>query len=78
VLPLVGVAAFVWDGIFIGVTASRQMLLSSAISTAVFFMAYFLLFPTLANHALWLAFILFMLARGLSQTVMYRVAPPRF
>ena len=78
VLPIVGVAAFVWDGIFIGVTASRQMLLSSAISTAVFFMAYFLLFPTLANHALWLAFILFMLARGLSQTVMYRVAPPRF
>lgn len=78
VLPLAGIAAFVWDGIFIGVTVSRQMLLSSAISTAVFFCAYFLLFPTLANHALWLAFILFLLARGLSQTVMYRVSPPRF
>ena len=78
ILPIVGVAAFVWDGIFIGITASRQMFLSSAIATAVFFLIYFLLSPTLHNHALWLAFSLFLVARGLSQTIMFRISPPKF
>ena len=77
-MPLAGVAAFVWDGIFISITASRQMLLSSAIATAVFFTAYFLLFPLLQNHALWLAFILYLIARGLSQSMMFRYSPPKF
>ena len=36
VLPLAGAAAFVWDGIFIGITASRQMLLSSLVATVLF------------------------------------------
>ncbi len=78
VLPAAGIAAFVWDGVFIGITASRQMFLSSAIASAVFFSSYYLLFPSLQNHALWLAFILFLLARGVSQTVMFRVSPPKF
>ena len=77
-LPLAGIAAFVWDGIFIGITASRQMFFSSAIATAVFFSAYFCLFPSLHNHALWLAFILFLIARGLSQTIMFKFSPPKF
>lgn len=78
VVPLAGVAAFVWDGIFIGITASRQMLLSSVIATTVFFLTYNMLFFSLQNHALWLAFTLFLIARGLSQTVMFRLAPPKF
>ena len=78
VMPLAGVAAFVWDGIFIGITASRQMLLSSIIATVMFFSAYYLLFPSLANHALWLAFILFLLGRGISQTLLFRFSPPKF
>jgi MATE family multidrug resistance protein len=78
VMPLAGVAAFVWDGIFIGITASRQMLLSSIIATVMFFSAYYLLFPSLTNHALWLAFILFLLGRGISQTLLFRFSPPKF
>ena len=78
VLPLAGAAAFVWDGIFIGITASRQMLLSSLIATVLFFLAYYLLFPSLANHALWMAFILFLLGRGISQTLLFRFSPPKF
>ncbi len=70
--PMAGVAAFIWDGVFVGITASRGLLLSSAIATALFFAAYFLLFSSLANHALWMAFIIYLAARGLSQTVIYR------
>lgn len=73
VLPVASVAAFIWDGIFIGTTASRLMFYSSAISAIVFFSVYFSLSPTLHNHALWLAFIMYMITRGLSQTIMYRV-----
>ena len=64
-IPLAGFMAFVYDGIFIGATMTRHMLLSTLLSAAVFFTTYALLSSTLHNHALWLAFILFLLTRGL-------------
>ena len=38
-VPAVGIAAFIWDGIFIGATATRGMLLSMA-AAAVSFLSY--------------------------------------
>lgn len=70
--PVAGVAAFIWDGVFVGLTASRGLLVSSAIATALFFTAYYLLSPYMGNHGLWLAFIIYLLGRGVSQTVIYR------
>ena len=64
-IPLAGFMAFVYDGVFIGATMTRHMLLSTLLSAAVFFATYALLSSTLHNHALWLAFILFLLTRGL-------------
>lgn len=72
VIPLSSMAAFVWDGIFIGVTATRGMLVSLAISAAVFFATFFGLCPSLGNHALWLAMTLYLASRGAVQTVIYR------
>ena len=63
-IPLVGFMAFVYDGVFIGATMTRHMLLSTLLSAAVFFATYALLSSTLHNHAPWLAFILFLLTRG--------------
>ena len=71
VIPLSGMAAFVWDGIFIGVTATRGMLVSLVISAAVFFATFFGLYPSLGNHALWLAMMLYLASRGAVQTVIY-------
>ena len=71
-IPFCGMAAFVWDGVFIGVTATRGMLLSSAISAISFFLVYALLHTTLQNHALWLAFLVFLAMRGGVQSFMYR------
>lgn len=65
-IPLACFASFLWDGVYIGVTASRQMLYSILISTfAVFFPAYYLLEGKLGNHALWIAMLLFMSSRGI-------------
>ena len=71
-IPLAGVAAFIYDGLFIGITATRGMLLSSAIATAVFFLLHFTLSPHLHNHALWLALIVYLLLRGIIQAVWLR------
>lgn len=71
-IPLAGMAAFIWDGVFIGLTATRGMLVSSALSAVVFFVLYSLLSSSMGNHALWLAFIAYLSARGVAQTVMYR------
>lgn len=71
-IPLAGFGAFVWDGIFIGLTATRQMLLSMFGASIVFFTGYFFLFPVWHNHALWLSFLLYLSARSLIQYLLYR------
>lgn len=70
-VPLAGVAAFVWDGVFIGLTATRGMLVSSVIAAVAFFSTYFLLQPSLGNHALWLAQIVYLSMRGIIQSVIF-------
>ncbi len=64
-IPLAGFIAFTADGIAIGLTRTRLMLGAMAGATAAFFLTYHTLFPLLANHALWLAFLLYLLLRGL-------------
>ena len=71
-VPAVGIAAFIWDGIFIGATATRGMLLSMAAAAVSFFILYYGLHPVLANHALWLAFLTYLLMRGVVQTGLSR------
>ena len=67
-IPLAGVAAFLWDGIYIGATSSLHMLYSMAIASALFFITDFGLENVLGNHALWLAFLLYLFSRGIVLT----------
>ena len=71
-MPVVSTLAFMWDGIFIGLTASRQMLQSMFAAAVTFFVLYYLLHPSLGNHGLWAAFLAFLLVRGGVQTWLYR------
>ncbi|MBR3444124.1 MAG: MATE family efflux transporter [Bacteroidaceae bacterium] len=73
-LPVCGVAAFVWDGVFIGTTKSREMLISSLVAALLFFGCFYaltLLARIPVNHALWLSYLLFLLMRGVVQTLYY-------
>ena len=74
-IPLSGIMAFTWDGIFIGATRTRAMLLSMAIAMLCFFIIYFTLFPSMGNHALWLAFISYLAIRGIVLNILYRQKP---
>ena len=71
-IPFVSMGAFMWDGIFIGLTASRQMLQSMFAAAVTFFVLYYLLHPSMGNHGLWAAFLAFLLVRGGVQTWLYR------
>ncbi len=73
-MPLAGVAAFIWDGIFIGCTKTRGMLQSMFLSSAIFFIIYFAFRQYIGNHALWLAFLSYMLTRGVAQTLLWKMA----
>ena len=72
-IPAAGCVAFIWDGIFIGITATRGMLVSSFVSALVFFAVYLLSEKTLGNHGLWLAQIVYLAMRGILQTIWYRL-----
>lgn len=76
-IPVASFASFIWDGIYIGATASKAMRNALLGSTfLVFAPVYYFLNPVWENHALWLGMILFMLARGIFQTFMYKKAIP--
>ncbi len=74
-IPVITFAAFIWDGIYIGATASKAIRNTMLVaSLLVFLPAWRLLMPIYGNHGLWIAFLLFMLARGTSLSLMARKA----
>ncbi len=82
VIPVCGFAAFLFDGIFVGATASRTMRNAMFVATAVFFLLYFgfkywaqsrnLLDEHLWNNILWTAFLVYLLLRGILQAIRLR------
>ena len=77
-IPAAGCVAFIWDGIFVGVTATRGMLVSSFVSALTFFaichLPQLLFSSTLhENHFLWLAMVIYLVMRGILQTIWYRL-----
>ncbi|VAW28296.1 DNA-damage-inducible protein F, partial [hydrothermal vent metagenome] len=74
-LPLTGIAAFIWDGIYVGVTAAKAMRNTMILSVIFIFLpAFYLLFPYFGNNGLWMALQLFMISRGLSMWLLARKA----
>ncbi len=87
-IPVCGFAAFLFDGIFIGATATRTMRNAMFVATGAFFAVYYglkaLYIPdadtqTLShsvthqwNNILWIAFMVFLILRGLLQAVRLR------
>ena len=54
-IPICGFAAFLFDGIYIGATASKSMRNAIFIATAAFFIVYYSTNSTLQNNGLWLS-----------------------
>lgn len=79
IIPVCGFSAFLFDGIFIGATASRTMRNSMFIATAAFFALYYGMTSANGevsdfrqNNMLWTAFMVYLATRGIGQAVMLR------
>lgn len=69
--PIVSVWSFAFDGIFVGATRATEMRNTMILSLVLFVAAWWLLAPW-SNHGLWMSFMIFMGARGLSLGLVYR------
>ncbi len=67
--PVVNVAAYIWDGIYLGATASKVLRNTMIVSMLIFLSAVYLLLPY-GNHGLWCAFTLLLIVRGVLLTVL--------
>jgi MATE family multidrug resistance protein len=70
--PLLSVWSFLYDGIYVGGTRAREMRNTMLFSVLVIYLPAFYLLQPLGNHGLWLAFMLFMSARGVSMHYLYK------
>ncbi len=69
--PLVGCAAWMLDGIFIGATRSADMRNMMALSAIIYVIALLILMPMIGNHGLWVALLISFVARGITLGVRY-------
>ncbi len=75
-IPFVSFSAFLFDGLFIGTTSTRGMLVSMAGAMVAFF-ACRLCLPQL-NWTLWAAFLVYLGSRGLLQALLWRKVMRKF
>jgi MATE family multidrug resistance protein len=69
--PLLGAAAWMLDGIFIGATRTRDMRDMMAVSAAVYALAVAVLLPAFGNHGLWAALSISFVVRGITLGMRY-------
>ncbi|SLN55988.1 DNA-damage-inducible protein F [Falsiruegeria litorea R37] len=69
--PVLGVASWMFDGIYIGGTWTRDMRIAMMQSVALYAVALVVLVPLYGNHGLWAALMVLNVARGLTMWVRY-------
>lgn len=66
-LPLGAFVCYIWDGIYIGLTATRWMRKSMLVSLLFYFLGFYILREYSVN-AIWISFAVFLVLRGVIQT----------
>ena len=69
--PLIAVASYMFDGIFIGATLTREMRNTMILSVAIHAVAVVVLMPVMGNHGLWAALMVLNGVRGLGMALYY-------
>jgi MATE family multidrug resistance protein len=71
IFPILSTPCYIWDGVFIGLTASKTMRNCMLIAMAIFLGVFYFYGKNQGNHGLWLTLLIFMVARGLIQQIAY-------
>jgi MATE family multidrug resistance protein len=79
--PLIGSAAWTWDGVFIGATLTRTMRQQTVLCALIYAASLLILLPTMGNHGLWAGLMVLNLARSILLGLRYpeaeaKAAPP--
>jgi multidrug resistance protein, MATE family len=69
--PLIGIGAWMLDGVFIGATRTRALRNAMVLSVAVYVAALGLLVPAFGNHGLWAALMVLNITRGITLMLRY-------
>jgi len=69
--PLIGVASWIYDGIFIGALQTGAMLRAMSLSVLAYGVALMVMIPLLGNHGLWASLMVLNLSRGLTMRAAY-------
>jgi MATE family multidrug resistance protein len=72
VLPLLSAGAFLYDGVYVGATRSREMRVIMTAALMLIFLPVWFATKGFGNHGLWMAFTAFMAVRSLAMYVWYR------
>jgi len=70
-LPVVAVACYLFDGIYIAATAGAAMMVTMAIAFAIYVLVLTPMSAAWGLRGLWLAVLVFLAARGLAQAAWY-------
>ncbi len=70
IFPILSFASYIWDGIFIGYTASRSMRDTMFLSMLAFLLSYACL-SQFGNHGLWAALCVYVVARAILQWIWF-------
>lgn len=71
--PIIGVWAWMLDGIFIGATLTREMRQTMLVSVLVYTAALLVLLPLFGNHGLWAALMVLNITRGITMGRKWRL-----
>ena len=69
--PIIGITSWMFDGIYIGATWTRDMRQMMIISVIVYVVALITLLPLMGNHGLWASLMIFYAARGVTLGMRY-------
>ena len=71
-MPLFAVWCYWLDGVFIGAVRSDMMQHTVLVATIAIFLPVWFVTQGMGNHGLWLAYTLFIVARGAGLGIMYQ------
>jgi len=69
--PVIGIAGWMLDGIFIGATWTRAMRQAMLLSVGIYLVALAFLLPAFGNHGLWAALMVLLVARAVTLGLRY-------
>ncbi|MFD1880852.1 MATE family efflux transporter [Paracoccus pacificus] len=75
--PVIGVASWMYDGIFIGAMLTREMRQAMILSTAIYALSLIVLLPLFGNSGLWAALMVLNIMRGVTLALLYPRAEAR-